>query len=138
MELVIKDTGGLKQAAEALLAFAGDEKIFLFYGPMGAGKTTFISTLCRLLGSEDEAGSPTFSIVNEYAYDGGLIYHFDFYRLNSEIEALDFGIEEYLYSKEFCFLEWPEKIASLLPEHYVKVQIRPGTATERLFSFSKV
>ena len=100
-------------------------KVVLFNGLMGAGKTTFIKSLCKQLGVEDVTSSPTFSLVNEYEMpDGKRIYHFDLYRINSEIEALDMGIEEYLYSGNWCFIEWPEKIPNLLPENVTTVTIR--------------
>ena len=95
----------------------------MLYGPMGAGKTTFIKYLCEQLGVKDSTSSPTFSIVNEYDSDNGLIYHFDFYRIKDEQEAFDFGYEEYFYSGAYCFIEWPEKIPNLLPEEAKEIQI---------------
>lgn len=90
--------------------------VVLFYGDMGTGKTTLIKEIVKQLGSGDTASSPTFSLVNEYLADGGKpIYHFDFYRIGSEEEALDMGIEEYLYSGDLCLIEWPDKIKNLLP-----------------------
>lgn len=89
---------------------------------MGAGKTTLIKSLCKALGSNDNITSPTFSIVNEYA-GPNKIYHFDFYRLKNQTEALDIGCEEYFYSGNYCFIEWPEKIPDLLPPHFVRVNI---------------
>lgn len=98
-------------------------KIVLFEGEMGAGKTTFIKTLLHEMGSTDEISSPTFSIVNEYEIPEGKVFHFDLYRIKSEEEALDFGVEEYLYSDDYCFIEWPDKISGLIPEthHIVKI-----------------
>ena len=87
-------------------------------GPNGAGKTTFIKEFVKVLGTNDEVSSPTFSIVNEYDTDNGKVYHFDFYRLNHEEEALDFGIEEYLYSNQYCLMEWPNKIANFIPDEH--------------------
>lgn len=99
-------------------------KVVLFNGLMGAGKTTFIKALCKSLGVQDITSSPTFSLVNEYETpDGQRIYHFDLYRINSEVEALDMGIEEYLYSGNWCFIEWPEKIPNLLPLKVTTVNI---------------
>ncbi len=89
-----------------------------FEGEMGAGKTTFIKEFVKALGTNDEVSSPTFSIVNEYETDKGKVYHFDFYRLNHEDEALDFGIEEYLYSNQYCLMEWPNKIANFIPDEH--------------------
>jgi len=91
---------------------------------MGAGKTTLIKAVCEALGVKDTISSPTFSIVNEYrAADGKKIYHFDFYRIKSENEAYDMGYEDYFYSGAYCFIEWPEKIASLLPPGAAQVTI---------------
>ncbi len=105
-------------AAQKMLA-ANSEKVILFKGEMGAGKTTFIKALCRALGIYDVTSSPTFSLVNEYLSDTGqTVYHFDVYRLKNETEALDMGIEEYLYSGNYCFIEWPEKIPGLIPENH--------------------
>lgn len=99
-------------------------KVLLFYGEMGAGKTTLIKQLCKTLGVQDEVSSPTYSIINEYAtVNNQTVYHFDFYRLKQEEEAYDFGIEEYLDSGAWCFMEWPEKIRNLLPEQYSKVEL---------------
>jgi len=124
MELPVKSINELKAAAEKLIRFAGNEKIFLFYGDMGAGKTTLIKSLCKCLGADENITSPTFSIVNEYIDITKKIYHFDFYRLKNQTEALDLGYEEYFYSDAWCFIEWPEKIAGLLPVHYIKINIK--------------
>jgi tRNA threonylcarbamoyladenosine biosynthesis protein TsaE len=108
----IKDLDGI---AKELLAFIGDHRVLCFYGELGAGKTTFIKSLCRQLGVQDAVQSPTFSIVNEYETSGGEpIYHFDFYRLKTVEEAFDLGYEQYLFSGYFCFIEWPEKVKDLL------------------------
>ena len=112
----------LPTIASEIVSFAGDSRIFLFYGDMGAGKTTLIKSLCRALGSKDNISSPTFAIVNEYEAPVK-IHHFDFYRLKDQMEALDIGSEEYFYSGNYCFIEWPEKIPDLLPSHYIKVSI---------------
>ena len=107
-------------------------KVVLFNGLMGAGKTTFIKALCKKLGVEDVTSSPTFSLVNDYqTTQGNSIYHFDLYRIKSEIEALDMGIEEYLYSGNWCFIEWPEKIPNLLPENVTTINIREIETGER-------
>ena len=90
---------------------------------MGAGKTTLIKLLCEYLGTAEPVTSPTFSIVNEYIGKANKMYHFDFYRLKNQTEALDLGYEEYFYSGSYCFIEWPEKIPDLLPEHYVSIAI---------------
>ena len=100
------------------------KKIILFNGEMGVGKTTIIKQLCKTLGVEDATSSPTFSLVNEYyAVNNQVVYHFDFYRLNKETEALDMGVDDYLYSGNWCFIEWSEKIASLIPEEHSTINI---------------
>ena len=110
-------------AAAELLA-QNPEKVILFHGEMGAGKTTFIKALCRALGVQNATASPTFSLVNEYVSDTGqTIYHFDVYRLKNETEALDMGIDEYLYSGNYCFIEWAEKIPNLIPENHSVVTL---------------
>jgi tRNA threonylcarbamoyladenosine biosynthesis protein TsaE len=102
-----------------------DEKVFAFYGEMGAGKTTLIKKIVEALKAEEEGSSPTFSIVNEYfSPTVGIIYHFDFYRIENEEEVYDIGYEDYIYSGNYCFIEWPEKIANLLPPKYVRVTIK--------------
>ncbi len=98
-------------------------KVLLFQGAMGAGKTTLIKALCEQLGVGDRVSSPTFSLVNEYQSPSGTIYHFDLYRIEQQQEALDFGIEEYWDSGAWCFVEWAERIPSLLPASYTEVLI---------------
>ncbi|MFC4479715.1 tRNA (adenosine(37)-N6)-threonylcarbamoyltransferase complex ATPase subunit type 1 TsaE [Flavobacterium chungangensis] len=106
----------IQEVAEQIIA-SNPKKIILFNGEMGVGKTTLIKQLCKSLGVKDATSSPTFSLVNEYQTSNNqTVYHFDFYRLNKETEALDMGIDDYLYSGNWCFIEWSEKIASLLPE----------------------
>ncbi len=124
MEIICKDIKGLPAAAEQFIKNIGGDSIFAFYGEMGAGKTTFISEVCRQLGCGDAVASPTFSIVNEYMDSEGVpVFHFDFYRLDSPQEAMDIGIDDYFASGFLCFMEWPEKIGRLLPAEAVKVLI---------------
>ncbi len=99
-------------------------RVYLFYGPMGVGKTTLIMEMARQLGTTELTSSPSFSIVNEYEIPKGLIYHFDFYRIEKEQEALDLGIEDYLYSGQYVFVEWPEKIKGLLPQDAVEIHLK--------------
>lgn len=113
-----------------------DGLVFAFYGKMGAGKTTFVKALCEVLGVEDAVSSPTFAIVNEYeAANGCPIYHFDFYRIKRLSEAYDMGCDEYFYSGNPCFIEWPELIEEILPEETVKVTIEEQTDGTRLLVF---
>jgi tRNA threonylcarbamoyladenosine biosynthesis protein TsaE len=113
-------------------------KIFLFYGEMGAGKTTLIKELCRQLGVTDAVTSPTFSIVNEYQAGPNKIFHFDFYRLKNQSEALDMGYEEYFYSGAYCFIEWPEMIPDLLPEHFIRVNLAVVDHTTRRLEIEQI
>ncbi|MBV1888487.1 MAG: tRNA (adenosine(37)-N6)-threonylcarbamoyltransferase complex ATPase subunit type 1 TsaE [Urechidicola sp.] len=107
-------------------------KILLFNGEMGVGKTTLIKELVKQLGIEDVASSPTFSLVNEYQTNNGeIIYHFDFYRINSDEEAYDIGIEDYLYNNNWCFIEWGEKVKNLLPLDIVNINIVATTNNQR-------
>ncbi|GIZ08534.1 tRNA (adenosine(37)-N6)-threonylcarbamoyltransferase complex ATPase subunit type 1 TsaE [Flavobacterium sp. UMI-01] len=104
---------------------AKPNEIILFYGEMGAGKTTFIKALSKKLGVTANTSSPTFSLVNEYeAAHNQLVYHFDFYRLKNEMEALDMGVDEYLYSGHWCFIEWAENIPNLIPEIHSVITIK--------------
>jgi tRNA threonylcarbamoyladenosine biosynthesis protein TsaE len=105
---------------------------------MGAGKTTLIKSLCESLGVTEPVTSPTFSIVNEYIGAGQKVYHFDFYRLKTQTEALDMGYEEYFYSDAWCFIEWPEKIPGLLPGHYVKINIKALDDNLRQINIEKI
>ena len=112
------------------------KKVILFNGEMGAGKTTFIKSLSKLLGVNDTMSSPTFSLVNEYqTSQNQKIFHFDVYRIKSEDEALDMGIEEYLYSGNWCFIEWSEKIPNLIPEEHSDVTIKMLANGNRLLTF---
>ncbi|WP_462267529.1 tRNA (adenosine(37)-N6)-threonylcarbamoyltransferase complex ATPase subunit type 1 TsaE [Mucilaginibacter sp.] len=121
--MTVNSLPALPQAATTILGQAANQKVFLFYGEMGAGKTSLIKELCSQLGVLEQASSPTFSIVNEYQGRQGKVYHFDFYRLKNQTEALDMGYEEYFYSGDYCFVEWPEKIPDLLPDHFLKISI---------------
>jgi len=124
MEFKVSHESELKEVAKELISFCRDEKVVLFDGEMGAGKTTFIKEICNYLEVEDVTSSPTFGFVNEYfSPKVDAIYHFDMYRLEEEEEAYDIGVDEMLYSGNFCFIEWAEKIENLLPLNYVRVNI---------------
>lgn len=125
MKLRINNLSEINKAAKQFIEQMGDQTVFALYGVMGAGKTTFIKAVCEELGVKETITSPTFAIINEYkSKTGNSIYHFDFYRINKIEEAYDFGYEDYFYSGNLCFIEWPEMIESLLPEQSVKISIK--------------
>jgi len=125
----------LPAVAKKILAAMPEERVFAFYGEMGAGKTTLIKAFCKVLGSEDVVSSPTFALVNEYEdKNGDSLYHFDFYRIKNLEEVFDMGFEEYVYNGNYCFLEWPERIAELLPESYVYVSIEVNEEGDRIIT----
>lgn len=113
----------IKDAARKLWEAAGDRKVFAFHGPMGAGKTTFVHALCDVKGVTSTVGSPTFSIINEYAFPGGQLYHIDLYRLKDEEEAVRAGVEDCLYSGNICLVEWPERAEGIFPDNTLPVFI---------------
>ena len=126
----------IEEAARKFLDHTGSDTIFAFDGAMGAGKTTLIAEICRLLGVDSYYGSPTFAILNEYATKTGQpIYHFDFYRLDDPHEALDIGAEDYLYSGNYCFIEWPDRLGNLLPEECrrVSITVNPDGSRKLIF-----
>jgi tRNA threonylcarbamoyladenosine biosynthesis protein TsaE len=113
----------IQEVAKKIIA-ENPNKIILFDGKMGVGKTTLIKALAKELGVKDATSSPTFSLVNEYQTNNNeYVYHFDFYRLKSETEAMDMGVDEYLYSGNWCFIEWAEKIPNLIPETHSSIQL---------------
>ncbi|OFX50726.1 MAG: tRNA (adenosine(37)-N6)-threonylcarbamoyltransferase complex ATPase subunit type 1 TsaE [Bacteroidetes bacterium GWA2_30_7] len=122
--LIISHLKEINSVAKAFLELFPNDKVFAFFGTMGSGKTTFIKAICKELGVIGNSNSPTFALVNEYPTKSNqIIYHFDFYRINNISEVYDLGYEEYFYSGNYCFIEWPEKIEELLPENFVKVNI---------------
>lgn len=124
MKFVLNKLMDIEKVVPDFLKALGDRKIIAFNGEMGAGKTTFIQGLLAYMSIEDHVSSPTFSIVNEYySPKYGKVYHFDFYRIEDEFEALDIGVDEIFEENVYCFMEWPEKIANLLPENSVFVSI---------------
>ena len=137
IQIRIKDLGGLESAAKEFLKQLGERRLVAFHAPMGAGKTTFITAVCKALGvSEDAVSSPTFAIVNEYrSGNGEPLYHFDFYRIENPVEALDIGLYDYLDSGALCLMEWPENIESLLPEETLHVNICVNPDGSRLLTF---
>ena len=136
MKITISSLDAINEAAKQFVAAMGSNRVFAFYGKMGAGKTTFIKALCTELGVDDVITSPTFAIVNEYtAGDGSPIYHFDFYRIKKLDEVYDMGYEDYFYNGGLCLIEWPELIASLLPEDAVEVHIAEQPDGTRTIEF---
>ena len=124
MEIRVENIQSLAAAAQKFVDEMGKNRVFAFYGKMGAGKTTFIKFICEALGVEDVVTSPTFAIVNEYVDGNGEpVYHFDFYRIKNLREACDIGCEEYFYSGYPCFIEWPELVEELLPEDTISVHV---------------
>lgn len=138
MQLLLSDLGEIDHVAQQIIEYAGEETIWLFDGEMGAGKTTLIKAICKQLGIIDETSSPTFALVNVYENEKGEeFYHFDFYRINEEVEAIDIGADEYFYSGRPCFIEWSEKIPSLVPSKNLKISINLDTERNRVVTLSK-
>ena len=135
MKIEIKSIEEIQSGARTFVEHIGEHRVFAFYGPMGAGKTTFIRAVCEQLGVREPVTSPTFAIVNEYEVSDDKqaslqkIFHFDFYRLRRLQEAYDIGLEDYLYSGHLCFIEWPELIEELLPEDAVSITIEADPAS---------
>lgn len=124
MKATFNTTEQLPSIAEQLVSTFHEERFFAFFGAMGVGKTTLIKEICNHLGICDNVCSPTFAIINEYRSSAGdPVYHFDFYRIKNIEEAYDIGYEEYFYSGDYCFVEWSEKIETILPDRYVQVTI---------------
>lgn len=123
-QIILEHLDQLANVAKALLLAKGEHNIWFIEGEMGAGKTTLITEICKQLGVIDNIGSPTYSLVNEYqSINNQTIYHFDFYRLKTEMEALDYGLEEYFDSGNLCICEWPSQIPNLWPSQYFYCKI---------------
>ena len=120
-------------AARQVIEFSSDYSVWLFDGDLGAGKTTLIKAICDEMKVIDTVSSPTFSLLNVYQTQiGKELYHFDFYRIEDQMEAIDIGCDEYFYSKNYCFVEWPEKIHSLIPPRFIKISIKLDSENERV------
>ena len=134
----IRSLEGIDEAAARFLSEIGEHRTVAFYAPMGAGKTTFTTAVCRALGvREDAVSSPTFSIVNEYrTATGDSVFHFDFYRIEKIAEALDIGFYDYIDSGALCLMEWPENIEEILPEETLKVRISVAPDGSRILSWN--
>ncbi len=134
--LKIENLEQINSTAQQFIKQIGNRKIFAMHGAMGVGKTTFIKAVCEELGVTDVINSPTFAIVNEYrSAENGTIYHFDFYRIDDVQEAYDFGYEDYFYSSACCFIEWPEKIESILPPDTVNLHFKEEEDGSRTITF---
>jgi tRNA threonylcarbamoyladenosine biosynthesis protein TsaE len=133
MHITIENTDQLDRAAEEFIKHTAGSNIIAFYGSLGAGKTALIKAICKKLGSIDTVTSPSFTLVNVYnTADGDTIYHFDFFRIKTSTEVFDFGFEEYLDSGNKCFMEWPERVESLLPPETLKVYISVNPDNSRV------
>jgi len=138
LQLKYQTLNELVAISQAILELAGDKGVWLFYGEMGIGKTTLIKNICNLLQVEGPVTSPTFNLVNEYrTRNNAPVYHFDFYRIKNEVEALDIGYEEYFYSGDLCLVEWPEKIASLLPKENISLHMYHGENDQRIIDIKR-
>ncbi len=136
MEIRINSLETMQEAAKEFINKIGTAKVLAFYGKMGAGKTTFIKAICKVLGVDDVITSPTFALVNEYTDGkGNPIYHFDFYRIRKLEEVYDMGYEDYFYSNQICLLEWPELIEDILPDNTVKITIEEQADGSRTITF---
>lgn len=134
---VIFTLDDIKAAAAEFLQVIGPARVVALHGEMGAGKTTFVHAVCDVLGVTEAVSSPTFSIINQYeGANGQLIYHLDLYRLKDEEEALLAGVEDCLYSGQYCFAEWPEKAPGIFPEHSIHLQIDTVNMNSRKLSFN--
>lgn len=134
--VTIKNLDDLDRAAQEFLDKTQGKPLVAFYGRMGAGKTTFTVALCKAMGVEDKVCSPTFTIISEYRKgDGSPVYHFDFYRIKNNAEAMDIGVEDYFYSGETCIMEWPENIEDLLPDETLKARIEVNPDNSRTISW---
>jgi tRNA threonylcarbamoyladenosine biosynthesis protein TsaE len=138
-EIKIDKIEQLAEIVRIVLEEYRNYRLFAFFGELGSGKTTAIQAICRELNMQDVVNSPTFSIVNEYwsKDNQNVVYHFDFYRIEKIEEVYDFGYEEYLYSGNYCFLEWPELVEEILPRETIPISIEVGSTGERIFRFGK-
>ncbi len=140
MELILESTEllSMPEAAQKILQQFDNVRIFVLSGNLGAGKTTLIKELCQQIGYSGNVSSPTFSIINEYGTDKKTIYHMDLYRLEDIHEALEIGIEEYLYSGSYCFIEWAEVIIPILPLPFVVIEINTVSECSRNIYVKKI
>ncbi len=135
MKIEINNLEDIESGAKQFLKATEGNRHFAFYGSMGAGKTTFIKAVCEQLGSTDIVSSPSFAIINEYNSAVGKIFHFDFYRIKTLEEAYNLGYEDYFFGDDYCFVEWPEKIEELMPEHFTVVKVTVDEDDKRTLEF---
>lgn len=135
MKLAINNLNEIESVAKQFLVATEGKRHFAFYGSMGAGKTTFIKAVCEQLGTTDTVSSPSFAIINEYNSNSGKIFHFDFYRIKNLEEAYNLGYEDYFFGDDYCFVEWPEKIEELMPEHFTIVKVSVDDNDKRTLEF---
>jgi len=136
-QFVANTINDLDAVARAILSDLKNKNIFAIAGKMGAGKTTLIKSFCNVLGVMEMVSSPTFALINEYTdTNNEAVFHFDFYRIKKMEEVFDIGYEEYFYSDNYCFIEWPELITTLLPDDHVKITIKVGEDEKRIISYS--
>lgn len=133
-KVIIQSESDLPQFLDTFLAFANGRTKIMLHGEIGAGKTTFVKVFCKKMQTDEVANSPTFSIINEYEYSAGLIYHIDLYRLKTLDEALDIGIEDYLYDTHYCFIEWAALIENILPDNIITIHFETQDDGSRLVS----
>jgi tRNA threonylcarbamoyladenosine biosynthesis protein TsaE len=139
IKFIAKNEDELTQVAKDLLRSYPDYRIFAFYGDMGTGKTTFIKELCRQLGVKNLTSSPSFAIINEYwSENDEPIYHFDFYRINDKVEVFDIGFSDYLFSGNYCFIEWSEKIEEFLTSDHLHISIEVDDNFYRIFAIKEM
>lgn len=139
MKFVTYELSDIESVASELIKSADKERVWVFQGPMGAGKTTLIKAISGKFGILDQVSSPTFGIVNQYENkEGKVFYHFDFYRIDDPTEALDIGIEEYFYSGNYCWIEWAEKIEAFLPENFFLIKIGSISDNKRQLTFQHI
>lgn len=129
----------LPEVAKFIIENSGSQRIWIFEGRMGAGKTTVIKAIASEFAIEDNVSSPTFSVINEYQNSSGeIFYHFDCYRIDDPSEALDIGVEEYFYSGHYCWVEWAEKIRGFIPDEYLLIKIEEGDNGKRIISLNQI
>lgn len=136
--IIISNQKDLNLVVEKLLAFANGKRKFLLVAEMGTGKTTFVKSFCEYFQVKEKTSSPTFSLVNEYTFDNGMIRHLDLYRLKNLTEALDIGIEDFFYDDNYLFIEWPEILEPILPKGVILIKINLEANKDRVFSFKEI